>query len=361
MKNKMNCGCCDPEQTKVCSICGSSGCTLTAEANKLIIDQEHPDAALLGFTSSGRIVAAFFLLNSESSFSVVFDYADDLNYYAVTISLDPSVPQNTQVIIRIVLVSLGVSTTVEERYAFLGTNVDATQHTGHICVSWDSSGIFANVEWLENEGNVIESTKTSEFMSGRAAFLVNEATLEDFGYFRAPGDVTDEGVCPACDVSAPVSCDCCPNDFALAWEVDFSAAVINNEGWVECDQIPGIYILDRIPTGCVAQHRQFYTGEYIDSGCTGGTYKTTVVFTLTVGLREGECYLDLALSVLPDPNAPCAYTGIYAVYTKKFASAEAGCSGSHTLTKVTDRFPSFGFGSPCSGSLPATITATSIA
>lgn len=361
MKNKMNCGCCDPEQTKVCSICGSSGCTTTAEDNKLIIDQEHPDAALLGFTSSGRLFADFFLSTSEASFSAVFDYADDSNYYAVTVSIDQSVSQNTQVILRITLMQLAVYSVIEERYAYLGVNTDVTAHTGHLCVSWSPSGVFANVEWNENEGNSIESTKTAEFNSGRAAFFTNDSILEDFGYFRAPGDVTDEGVCPACDVSAPVSCDCCPNGFALAWELDFSAAVINNEGWVDCDQIPGIYILDRVPNACVAEHEQFYTGEYIDSGCTGGSYKTTVVFAVSVGINEGECYINLTMSVLPDPTQPCAYTGIYATYIKRFTTAEDGCSGTHVLTKVFDRFPSFGFGSPCSGSLPATVTVTSIA
>lgn len=364
MKNKMNCGCCDPEQTKVCSICGSSGCTTTAEANKLIVDQLHPDEALLGFTSSGRLVADFFLSTSESAFAAVFDYADDSNYYAVIVSLDQTVPQNTQAIIQIAVMQSGVLTLLEERYAFLGVNTDATKHDGHLCVSWSPGGIFANVEWLENEGTVIESTKAAEFNSGRVAFFTNDSILEDFGYFRAPGDVTDEGICPACDTSAPVSCGCCPNGFALAWEVDFSAAVINNEGWVDCDQIPGIYILDRQPLACVAGYSQFYTGEYIDSGCTGGTYKTVVSIQLTIGVDlEGNCTLSLGLAINPDVNAPCAYTGLFATYRKTFSTeiTEEGCSGTHTLDLVYNRFDTFRFGMPCSGSLPTTVTVTSIA
>ena len=361
MKNKMNCGCCDPEQTKVCSICGSSGCALTGEANKYIIDQEHPDAALPGFTSSGRVRADFSLFNREASFAIVLDYADDADYYAVSVSIDQDVTDNNQVILRIEQVNLGVHTVIDERRAYLGA-IDVLFHQGHLCVSWSSSGIFATVEWTEGLGFVIESVKSFEFNSGRAAFLVNDSSVDSFGYFRAPGDETDEGICPSCDVAAPVGCSCCPDGIALAWELDFSAAAINNEGWVECDQIPGVYILDRIPNvSCAANYSQLYTGEYIDQGCTGGSYRTTVAFRLGVGIGEGECELQLVMTINPDPNAPCAFTGIYASYGKRFTSVEEACSGTHVLEKRYDRFPATGFGWPCSGSIPATVTVTSIA
>lgn len=365
MKNKMNCGCCDT-LLKTCRICVGSDCVLISETGKYIVTQEHPDAGLPGFTSSGRLFASFLLSTSEAGFAAVFDYADDSNYYAAVVTIDQTVPQNTQVILRIVRVLLGSYSIVEERVIFLGVNLDATAHEGFLCVSWSPAGIFATVEWEEGVGHVLEAAKASEFSSGRVAFFINDSVLgSNYGYFRFPGSVTDEGVCPPCDTAAPVVCDCCPSaGFALAWELDFSAAVINNEGWVECDQIPGIYILDRVSQACVAQHSQFYTGEYIDAGCTGGTYKTTVSIQLTIGVDlEGNCTLSLGLGINPDINAPCAYTGLFATYRKTFSTeiTEEGCSGTHVLDLVFNRLDTFRFGMPCSGSLPTTVTVTSIA
>lgn len=361
MKNKLNCGCCEDESPRTCLICGN--CPQIAEDDKRIVAVEHPDKDLPGFFSNGRVTGEFALFTEEGIFDVLLDYADDLNVYVVRIQLDPLVSSNVQAIIQIIVVVGGIETIIAERVFISPTPIDFTTHTGLFCITWEPGDIRASLIWGSAGSQVtLRASKSLDFYSGRVGTQYHAASGSIKGYYRQPGDVTDEGICPDCpDYVAGLPCTCCPSGIAASWQVDLTGMSLTNGSWTACDQLDGTYILDRSTTSpCLVAYRERYPVSYFDDGCNAALIDADIVFQLTVTSTAGGCMVIFTMAIIANsPSQTCRFAGVFGIFQQLIEPGNEPCEGTFVLDKTYEKFGTT-LGYPCYGTLPATITVTSL-
>ena len=200
------------------------------------------------------------------------------------------------------------------------------------------------------------------FGSGRVGTQMHNATGSITGYYRQPGDVTDEGVCPDCpDYAAGLPCTCCPSGIAASWQVDLTGVSLTNGSWTACDQLDGTYILDRSTTSpCLVAYRERYPVSYFDDGCNAALIDADIVFQLTVTSTAGGCMVIFTMAIIANsPSQTCRFAGVFGIFQQLIEPGNEPCEGTFVLDKTYEKFGTT-LGYPCYGTLPATITVTSL-
>lgn len=167
--------------------------------------------------------------------------------------------------------------------------------------------------------------------------------------------------------------NCCSNGLSVAqYDVDLGAGGWTNSncttpvaggGGGTCTSISGVFTVARTPVQCLWE----YENDLCDtSGCFGDC--GLPVWILAIQLRRlklanGNCIWRVTISLATGfggGTGNCSCNGIQAVYESAEVTPPATCGGSFTLDKVSDNAASTADIKPCAGSLPATITVTSI-
>lgn len=364
--------CCGGTPVPTCIIC--EACSTTSDGTYSIINDNHPDYLLPGFTSLGRVVGQFALNPASATFSVVFDYVDSLNYKKLLFARGGA---SDEIDVTLSNISGGGSTTLDTDTLIVTTNSgeatlcmqfgDLYTHHVRASITIGASG---------DTYTIADSPPDVNFHLNNGSFVGYNGSGSITDYYLAPWEYLAGNGCNSCEYPnspAHTFCDCCPSGMAESWAVDLSDYYIYDEHSPMCDQLNGIYILDGNGF-CLADYELFHVSS-VD--CGGGIYNNTRFYIWLeiehpggVPVAPSGCYMSLNISV----NTPPPFGGIScqplfdsvveSVYIKNTQYFYDLCNGTHILDlDNTAGLGSGGGGYTCqSGTpgVPATVTVQSL-
>ncbi len=322
----------------------------------------HPNAAVSGWTSRGRLTGTASLANSLSVIEIVYQWKDSANYDYIRCQRGASSSDWT---LTLITRRGGVESSIRFG-AISASTVGATW-----CLQWYngtvgfSVGDAAGVIWL----GYLEWTGTPTLTNGGKVGYrtASSGTMTIAGWWRHPSEGPLNGDdCEPCVGGG--ACEGCCISLADTWSVDLSAFSLPNANFTGCTDVDGVYVLDPVVgSPCQFQSlRRLTRYEYSEPqlGATNcysrdlngiSCFDPSIRVHLMIYKLSGACTIDLRISLtwaaVGVPCDICQFSTI-ALYRLQSATIDDLCNGPVTLDYVS-KDPSV-----CGGTPPATVTVT---
>lgn len=350
--------CC--EQAETCGITGVPATTVQGLFN--VSTASHPNTAVVGWTSRGRLVGTATLSNSSSIIEIAYAWKDTANYDYLRCQRGAGASDW-------VLTLISRRSNVETQLQFRSLTAPTVGITW--CVQWNGTDLSLSVGnatgtvWHGIVQFTGAPTLTNAGKVGYRSQSGGTMTIQEWWRHYTEGPLGGQQ-CPAC-VGAG-ACEGCCVALSNAWTADLSAFNLTNANFTGCVDVDGVYVLDQIiNTTCEFQAtRRLQRYEYAEPqigaiNCYSRDLNGISCFdpSIRVYLRlyklAGVCTLDLTISIswaaVGVPCDTCQFS-VIGLYRAQSATVDDLCNGSVTLNYVT-KDPQI-----CAGNPPATVTVT---